>query len=223
LAQNVTLLGVDYPDVPSVKLPRTGGGNAEFTDTSISSNAASASDIAPGKKAYVNGNLIEGSAVFEWYATCSTDANTAAKVATCPNFELVKGATVNVWFTNSNNVSNPTLNVNGTGAKPILANNSGYSTRCNWFAGETAHFVYDGNYWRLVGSVGPLYLRESKVDKTTMDVGFTNPTSNNQVFQIAFTVKNQNSQLYNHELKFILTTSGATLWDSTASQTIWSK
>lgn len=223
MAQNVTLLGADYPDVPSVILPKTGGGNAEFTDTSISSNAASASDIVAGKKAYVNGNLIEGSAVFEWYATCSTDANTAAKVATCSNFELVKGATVNVWFTKRNNVNNPTLNVNGTGAKPIIANNSGSYSYCNWFAGETVHFVYDGTYWREVGSVGLLYLSESKVDKSSMDVEFTLPTSSTQVFQIAFTVKNQNSSLYNHELKFVLTTSGVMLWDSTTSQAIWSK
>lgn len=62
MAQNVTLLGADYPDVPSVILPKTGGGNAEFTDTSISDNAASASDIALGKKAYVNGNLVTGTA-----------------------------------------------------------------------------------------------------------------------------------------------------------------
>ncbi len=60
MAQNVTLLGADYPDVPSVILPKTGGGNAEFTDTSISDNAASASDIALGKKAYVNGSLVTG-------------------------------------------------------------------------------------------------------------------------------------------------------------------
>lgn len=62
MAQDVTLLGADYPDVPSVILPKTGGGNAEFTDTSISDNAASASDIALGKKAYVNGNLVTGTA-----------------------------------------------------------------------------------------------------------------------------------------------------------------
>lgn len=60
MAQDVTLLGADYSSVPSVILPKTGGGNAEFTDTTISDNAASASDIATGKKAYVNGNLVTG-------------------------------------------------------------------------------------------------------------------------------------------------------------------
>ena len=60
MAQNITLLNVDYPSVPSVLLPKTGGGTASFIDTTIAQNAASAGDIAQGKQAYVNGNLITG-------------------------------------------------------------------------------------------------------------------------------------------------------------------
>ena len=60
MAQNVTVAGASYSDVPSVVLPKTGGGSAEFLDTTISTNAATASDILSGKKAYVNGSLIEG-------------------------------------------------------------------------------------------------------------------------------------------------------------------
>lgn len=33
MAQNITLLGANYPDVPSVQLPITGGGTATFSDT----------------------------------------------------------------------------------------------------------------------------------------------------------------------------------------------
>ena len=32
MAKNVTLLGANYPDVPSVVLPQTGGGSAQFYD-----------------------------------------------------------------------------------------------------------------------------------------------------------------------------------------------
>lgn len=60
MAQNITLLGASYSNVPSVQLPKTGGGTATFDDTTISSNAAAASDIASGKLAYVNGSLITG-------------------------------------------------------------------------------------------------------------------------------------------------------------------
>jgi len=34
MAQNITLLGASYPDVPAVVLPRTGGGTARFDDVS---------------------------------------------------------------------------------------------------------------------------------------------------------------------------------------------
>lgn len=60
MAQNVTIAGASYSDVPSIEVPKTGGGTAAFFDTTISSNAASASDIASGKMAWVNGTLITG-------------------------------------------------------------------------------------------------------------------------------------------------------------------
>ena len=60
MAQNITLLGASYSDVPSVLLPKTGGGTAQFDDTTIASNAAAASDITNGKMAYVNGSLVTG-------------------------------------------------------------------------------------------------------------------------------------------------------------------
>ena len=60
MAQNITLSGASYSDVPSILLPKTGGGTAQFDDTTIASNAASASDILSGKLAWVNGSLITG-------------------------------------------------------------------------------------------------------------------------------------------------------------------
>lgn len=47
---DVTLLGVDYQDVPSVILPKTGGGAASFYDTENAT--AVASDVASGKIFY---------------------------------------------------------------------------------------------------------------------------------------------------------------------------
>lgn len=62
MAQNVTVAGARFSDVPAVSLPKTGGGTASFYDTTIASDAAAAGDIASGKKAYVNGSLVTGTA-----------------------------------------------------------------------------------------------------------------------------------------------------------------
>ena len=50
MSQNVRIAGVDYPAVPSVTIPKTGGGNASFTD--VSDTTAIASDVASGKYFY---------------------------------------------------------------------------------------------------------------------------------------------------------------------------
>lgn len=50
MAQNITLWGASYSDVPSVTLPKTGGGTASFTD--VTDTTAAASDVATGKYFY---------------------------------------------------------------------------------------------------------------------------------------------------------------------------
>ena len=50
MAQNISLLGASYPDVPAIELPKTGGGTATFTD--VSDTTADASDVASGKYFY---------------------------------------------------------------------------------------------------------------------------------------------------------------------------
>ena len=60
MAQNVTIAGASYSDVPSIEVPKTDGGSAVFVDTSDAD--AAAGDIASGKKAYVNGALVTGTA-----------------------------------------------------------------------------------------------------------------------------------------------------------------
>lgn len=66
MGQDISWLGNDYQDVPWIQLPKTGGGVAQFDDTTIdASTAAAASDIATGKQAMVNGALVTGTGASE--------------------------------------------------------------------------------------------------------------------------------------------------------------
>lgn len=81
------------------------------------------------------------------YATCSTASATAAKVAVCTGFKLTTGATVLVKFSNTNSAASPTLNVNSTGAKPIVAYGTTAIQAYAWKAGQTVMVLYDGTSW----------------------------------------------------------------------------
>lgn len=92
------------------------------------------------------------------YATSSTDGSTAEKVAsTTGTFTLHKGARVFVIFANSNTVADAlSLNVNGTGAKPIY-NEFGAVSSSNPMgisAGIPTEFIYDGTNWTYQAAGG---------------------------------------------------------------------
>lgn len=55
MAQNITLLGASYSDVPAVVLPKTGGGTAAFTD--VTDTTAAAADVASGKYFYTSAGV----------------------------------------------------------------------------------------------------------------------------------------------------------------------
>lgn len=87
------------------------------------------------------------------YGICMTDAGTAAKVVTCTDFDqLIGGVTIHVKFTHSNTAANPTLNVNGTGAKNIYRYGTtapSTSVATSWNDGSVVSFTYDGTYWQM--------------------------------------------------------------------------
>lgn len=88
------------------------------------------------------------------YVTCSTASNTAAKTAALTNFVLTTGSAVKVKFTNTNTAANPTLNINSTGAKPIMQYGTtvaGTTATESWDDGAVVEFVYDGTNWVMQG------------------------------------------------------------------------
>lgn len=103
----------------------------------------------------VDGMLLEDNAVIH-YATCSTAAATAAKAAALSGFKLGTGAWAAVKFTVTNTAANPTLNINGTGAKAVRYRNAAVSTGA-LAANRIYLMVYDGTYWQIVGDLDTSY------------------------------------------------------------------
>ncbi len=85
------------------------------------------------------------------YGYCTTAAGTAAKEVTVDGFTLETGVTIFVKFQYANTVSNPTLNVNGTGALPTYrygtTRHSTDKDTDGWQAGAVVAFTYDGAGW----------------------------------------------------------------------------
>ena len=175
MAQNITLLGADYPDVPAVDLPKTGGGTARFVDalgvvTSVNGETGdvtiTASDL----------NALKGNAGGLFYGTCATAAATVAKVVECADFasdNLKAGAIIVVSFsaTNSGAVASLTMNVNGTGAKPIKYINNGtlgnLSSAGYLKAGTEYPFYYDGTNWVVWFNSNTTYSALTEADMHT--------------------------------------------------------
>jgi len=109
MAQNVTIAGASYPDVPSIVVPKTGGGSAAFLDTSDAD--ATAADVRSGKKFYGSsgsdtGSMPDGSA-----------ATPATAITAAPSITVSSSGLITASVSKSQNVT-PTVSpgyvANGT-------------------------------------------------------------------------------------------------------------
>lgn len=98
-------------------------------------------------KDYWNNSTYSNVALGQGYATCSTAASTAAKVASSSNYKLSTGGIVVVKFTHDV-PANATLNINSQGAKAIYFG-ANKITAGVIKAGDTAVFMYS-SYYRLI-------------------------------------------------------------------------
>lgn len=90
------------------------------------------------------------------YGECETAAGNDPKIVSIPGFKLIEGADVFVKFkyTNTVAVANLSMNVNGTGDKPIKRyGTTNMGAAGNLYAGMVCHFLYDGTNWLWVGHV----------------------------------------------------------------------
>lgn len=141
--------------------------------------AGTTSSSAVSYSGKVEGNTVtDGTAVFEvkkvgsgngaFYGTCSTAAATVEKTVACSGFKLKTGADIIVKFTVTNTATNPTLNVNSTGAKAIYYRGAAISASY-LAANRTYEFAYNGTQYELVGDL-------DSNDKVAQNVSSTNAT-----------------------------------------------
>lgn len=89
-------------------------------------------------------------------AYCSTGAGTAAKTATCTNYQLLANSYLHIVITNANTSATAlTLNVNGKGAKPIYINGTATSTSNYTLPAGSYICYYNGTnyYFRTDGKL----------------------------------------------------------------------
>ena len=97
------------------------------------------------------------------------------------SFILKQGNRISCTFENGNTSTNPTLNINNTGARPILSYNGEALSEdeINWKPNSTFEFVYDGNGWKLqdAGSIKRLSTAETQIDQNARAIELRATTS----------------------------------------------
>lgn len=151
IQKNGADLSVDASRKVNIAVPTK---TSELTNNSgfitSSANVASATKLANARA--IDGVNFDGTADITHYGTCSTAAGTAAKTVSLTSFTLATGARITIKFTVTNTAASPTLNVNGTGAKPIVYRGSAISA--GYLAANRVYeFVYDGTNYALVGDI----------------------------------------------------------------------
>ena len=137
---------------------------AQLIKIKSGSSGAAPGSLLTGEPAYsINDNKLyigNGSSVVRvdagsYTAECSTAAATGAKTVNCAGFILFKGVEITIKFTVDNTaaVSELTLNVGGTGAKPIRYRNIYLLSPSTLSANRIYKFYYGGDYWELIGDL----------------------------------------------------------------------
>ena len=123
---------------------------------------------APGANEVVPFGGSEAGGAGIYYCECTTAADVQVKTALCEGYELKKGASVLVKFSQTNTALSPELDISGTGARPVGYHGSGSyfdfpSGVQDFFkAGRTYLFSYDGSSYQCVSLPGDETLYASR-------------------------------------------------------------
>lgn len=128
------------------------------------------------------------------YGISTTNATTLAKVVKTyyEDFVLDAGASVQVLFQSGHTATgNVTMNVDGTGAKPVYRIGNNADLNGYWSAGEVVTFVYDGSAYRMTrgaaattSSRGVTYLLDSMTSNIASGYALTPATMNKAMTNI---------------------------------------
>lgn len=164
---------------------------------SNSSGKVAVSSITSEQLRYLNGvtssiqtqlNTIKANCIYR--GVCSTSANTAAKtVSVDSNFTLTAGVFVAIRFEQMNAASNPTLNVNDTGAKAIFYRGAAWETSQDPARQyDTILMTYDGTQWMISALLEPNKVNFSNASSTLRAKNFnldTSTSSNGTITRIS--------------------------------------
>lgn len=121
---------------------------------------------------YLEGREFNGTGDIHHYGECITAGDTTAKTVSIEGIHLKYGTRIEVKFYNANTAPNATLNVNGTGAKPIRYHGSAVPSGII-SSGVLLTLVYDGTYWQIEGDLSQKQLTDfsnrlnSKINSVT--------------------------------------------------------
>lgn len=94
MAQNITLLGASYSDVPAVTLPKTGGGTARFDDCSVVT--AEAADVRTGETFVASDGTVTSGSMPNGIATAPTTISGSQATLTTGTNTITLQKTLNV-------------------------------------------------------------------------------------------------------------------------------
>lgn len=115
-----------------------------------------------------------GASIFS--GAVSTAASTAAKTTTIKDFKLVDEVVVIVKFTITNTANNPTLNINGTGAKSIYYAGTYFK---DLKANHLYIMKYNGSQYEIVSDIDTAVIPISdKVSSKIYPIGHTATSGN---------------------------------------------
>ena len=130
------------------------------------------------------------------YGECNTEGGVSNKIVTIANisdWELSVGSMITIKFANTNTSTRSTLNVNGSGAYPIFANSSEYTSAGNFAGYANRHITYqfNGTHWVFIS-----WSADTQSNTNANDTA-------NKIFLVGAQKQSSNQTTYSHDTVYV--------------------